>query len=156
MIFEHEPEPMSEKVAAAHRAHMYHQVAGVEELEGTYPYTLERSVKNFKLNKYLHDLVIPEHRALFKSDPEKSFELAGLPELERDMIRRLDWLALIRHGAIFFVLEKLAAVSGVPNPAVYAAFRSMSLDDFQKTRNAAVTYGVGGKETQDKVEAAGK
>ena len=72
------------------------------------------------------------------------------------MIRRLDWLALIRHGAIFFVLEKLAAVSGVPNPAVYAAFRSMSLDDFQKTRNAAVTYGVGGKETQDKVEAAGK
>ncbi|MEN9704349.1 MAG: hypothetical protein RLZZ393_228 [Pseudomonadota bacterium] len=156
MIFEHETEPMSEKVAAAHRAHMYHQVAGVEKLEGTYPYTLERSVKNFKLNKYLHDLVIPEHRALFKSDQEKSFELAGLPENERDMIRRLDWLALIRHGAIFFVLEKLAAVSGVPNPAVYAAFRSMSLDDFQKTRNAAVTYGVGGKETQDKVEAAGK
>ena len=34
-------------------------------------------------------------------------ELAGLPENERDMIRRLDWLALIRHGAIFFVLEKL-------------------------------------------------
>jgi gallate dioxygenase len=54
------------------------------------------------------------------------------------------------------VLEKLAAVSGVPNPAVYAAFRSMSLDDFQKTRNAAVTYGVGGKETQAKVEASGK
>ncbi|MFM1886404.1 MAG: hypothetical protein RL026_1561 [Pseudomonadota bacterium] len=156
MIFDHEPEPMSAKVAEAHRAHMYHQVAGVEKLPGTYPYTLERSVKNFRLNKYLHDLVIPEHRALFKSDQEKSFEQAGLPEVERDMIRRLDWLALIRHGAIFFVLEKLAAVSGVPNPAVYAAFRSMTLDEFQKTRNAAVTYGVGGKETQAKVEASGK
>ncbi len=156
MIFEHDAEPMPAKVAEAHRAHMTHQVDGIEKLDGTHPFTLERSVKNYRLNKYLRDLVIPEHRALFKSDPEKSFEQAGLPENERDMIRRLDWLALIRHGAIFFVLEKLAAVSGVPNPAVYAAFRGMSLDDFQKTRNAAVTYGVGGKETQAKVEATGK
>jgi gallate dioxygenase len=156
MIFEHDAEPMPAKVAEAHRAHMYHQVDGIEKLDGTHPFTLERSVKNYRLNKYLRDLVIPEHRALFKSDQEKSFEQAGLPENERDMIRRLDWLALIRHGAIFFVLEKLAAVSAVPNPAVYAAFRGMTLDEFQKTRNAAVTYGVGGKETQDKVEASGK
>ena len=71
------------------------------------------------------------------------------------MIRRLDWIALQRYGAIFFVLEKLAAVSGVSNPAVYAQFRGMTIDEFQKTRNAAVTYGVGGKETQNLVEASG-
>ena len=155
MIFEHDPEPMSEKVAAAHRAHMYHQVAGVEKLEGTYPFTLERSVGHYRVNKFLHDLIYPAHRALFKSDPERAFEESKLSAQERDMIRRLDWIALLRYGAIFFVLEKLAAVSGVSNPAVYAQFRGMTIDEFQKTRNAAVTYGVGGKETQNQVEASG-
>ena len=155
MIFEHDPEPMSEKVAAAHRAHMYHQVAGVEKLEGTYPFTLERSVGHYRVNKFLHDLIYPAHRALFKSDPERAFEESKLSAQERDMIRRLDWIALQRYGAIFFVLEKLAAVSGVSNPAVYAQFRGMTIDEFQKTRNAAVTYGVGGKETQNQVEASG-
>jgi len=155
MIFEHDPEPMSEKVAAAHRAHMYHQVAGVENLEGTYPFTLERSVGHYRVNKFLHDLIYPAHRALFKSDPERAFEESKLSAQERDMIRRLDWIALLRYGAIFFVLEKLAAVSGVSNPAVYAQFRGMTIDEFQKTRNAAVTYGVGGKETQNQVEASG-
>ena len=155
MIFEHDPEPMSEKVAAAHRAHMYHQVAGVENLEGTYPFTLERSVGHYRVNKFLHDLIYPAHRALFKSDPERAFEESKLSAQERDMIRRLDWIALLRYGAIFFVLEKLAAVSGVSNPAVYAQFRGMTIDEFQKTRNAAVTYGVGGKETQQQVEASG-
>ena len=32
------------------------------------------------------------------------------------------------------MLEKLGAVTGVPNPAIYAAFKGMSLDDLQKTR----------------------
>jgi gallate dioxygenase len=53
---------------------------------------------------------------------------------------------MIQYGVIFFMLEKLGAVTGVPNPAIYAAFKGMSLDDFQKTRNAAITYGVAGKD----------
>ena len=69
------------------------------------------------------------------------------------MIRRRDWQALIRHGAIFFVLEKMAAVLGVSNPAVYAAFQGKSLEDFLKTRNTQVVYSVGGQEAHDKVEA---
>lgn len=155
MIFEHDPEPMSEQAAAAHRAHMYAQVAGIEKLHGTYPFTLERSVGHYRINKFLHDLIYPAHRALFKSNPERAFEESKLPENERDMIRRLDWRAMIQYGAIFFVLEKLAAVSGVSNLHVYAAMRGQSLEDFQKTRNAAVTYGVGGAETQKQVEASG-
>jgi gallate dioxygenase len=62
----------------------------------------------------------------------------------------------MQYGAIFFVLEKLAAVSGVSNPQVYAAMRGVSLAEFQKTRNAAVTYGTGGQETHAQVEASGK
>ena len=151
LIYENLAEPMPEHVAAAHRAHMGLQLAGGEKLEGTYPFDLERSVTHYQLNKFLHDLVIPEHRAAFLADPEALFEEHGLPENERDMIRRRDWQALIRYGAIFFVLEKLAAVVGVSNPAVYAAFRGQSLEDFLKTRNAQVVYSVGGQETEGKI-----
>ena len=36
-----------------------------------------------------------------------------------------------------------AAVSGVGNIAVYAAMRGESVEDFQKTRASAISYGVG-------------
>ena len=71
------------------------------------------------------------------------------------MIRRRDWQALIRHGAIFFVLEKFAAVVGVSNLHVYAAMRGETLEEFQKTRNAQVLYSTGGSEVQDKLEKTG-
>ena len=58
------------------------------------------------------------------------------------MVRRRDWRALIQYGAIFFVLEKLGAVSGVSNLHIYAAMRGQSLEEFQKTRNAQVLYSV--------------
>ena len=66
---------------------------------------------------------------------------------------RKDWLGLVRYGVCFFVLEKFAAVIGVSNIHVYAAFRGQSLEDFQKTRNAQVLYSVGGKETLEKADA---
>jgi gallate dioxygenase len=156
MILENQAEPMSARLAQEARDKAGYQLKGIEQLEGTYPFDLERSVKNYRLNRFLHDLVIPEHRALFNSDPEAAFEKAQLSDQERDMIRRRDWRALMQYGAIFFVLEKLAAVSGVSNLHVYAAMRGQSLDDFQKTRNAQVVYGVGGTETQAKVEASGR
>jgi gallate dioxygenase len=154
-IYENQAEPMTAEAAAAARAKSAEQLKGIDALEGTYPFDLDRSVGHFRLNKYLHDMVIPEHRALFKSDEEASYEKAGLSEQERDMLRRRDWRALMQYGAIFFVLEKLAAVTGVSNLHVYAHMRGQSLDEFQKTRNAQVVYGVGGKEAQAKVEASG-
>jgi gallate dioxygenase len=68
-----------------------------------------------------------------------------LSEEECDLLRRRDWRGLIQYGAIFFVLEKLAAVVGVPNLQVYAAMRGQSLEDFMKTRNQQVLYSVAGK-----------
>ncbi len=46
------------------------------------------------------------------------------------------------------MLEKLGAVTGVGNIHIYAAMKGMSVEDFQKTRNAAITYAVGGKEKE--------
>jgi gallate dioxygenase len=153
-IFENQAEPMGEREAEEHRRKAQQQLAGIEELEGTYAFDLERSVGHYRINKFLHELVVPAHREAFLSDPEALFEQWELSAEERDLIRKRDWIGLNRYGAIFFVLEKLAAVLGVPNPHVYAQFRGMSVDEFQKTRNAQVVYGVGGGGSKDKVEAA--
>ncbi|MBI1684292.1 gallate dioxygenase [Caulobacter hibisci] len=118
------------------------QLEGVEDLEGTYPFTLEISAKGYRINRFLQALVGPEARAAFLADPEAAFEAAALSTEERDLIRRRDWGGLIRYGAIFFVLEKLGAVLGVPNPQIYAAMKGMTLDAFLATRNAQITYSV--------------
>jgi gallate dioxygenase len=128
------------------------QLAGVEELTGTYPFTLERSVKAYRLNKYLHNLIDPEFRKRFRADEEATYASAELSDEERDLLRSRNWIGLIQYGVIFFVLEKLGAVLGVGNPHIYAAFRGESIDEFQKSRNAAVMYSVAGKESVDTVK----
>ena len=111
------------------------QLKGIETLEGTYLFTLERSARALRLNRFLHGLTRPGQRALFKQDAEAAFEQAGLAAEERRMVRSLDWPALIRCGASFFCLEKLARVRGVSNPEMVAAFRGETLEQFLKTRN---------------------
>jgi gallate dioxygenase len=128
------------------RDHADQQLKGIERLSGSYPFTIERSVGAYRLNKFLHSLVQPDLRAAFMADPEAAFESAGLTEVERDLVRRRDWIGLIRYGVIFFMLEKLGAVIGVSNLHIYASMRGQSLQDFQQTRNSQVLYSVAGKD----------
>lgn len=146
MIFEEGADLPPAESDAALRERMGHQLAGIEKIEGTYPYTIERSVKGFRLNRFLHSLIDPAIRARFKADEEGTLTAADLSDEERDLIRRRDWIGMIRYGAIFFMLEKLGAVTGVGNIHIYAAMKGMSVENFQKTRNAAITYGVAGKD----------
>jgi gallate dioxygenase len=148
MIFEEVSKDAPVEPVEQTRERAWHDYAGSEELEGTYPFTIERSVKGFRINHFLHSLTDPKVRRAFKEDEEVALAAADLSDEERDLIRRRDWIGMIHYGVIFFMLEKLGAVTGVPNPAIYAAFRGMSLDDFQKTRNAAITYGVAGKDAK--------
>jgi gallate dioxygenase len=110
------------------------QLAGIEELEGTYVFDLERSAKGLRLNRFLHGLTVPAKRELFKSDPEAAFEQAKLTEEERRMVRALDWRGMIRYGASFFCLEKLGRVQGVSNPEMVAHMRGETLEVFLRTR----------------------
>ncbi len=144
-IYEGIDEPDANEVER-HRVHMEEQLAGIEKLPGSYPFTLERSVRAYRINDYLHRMVEPAHRSAFLSDPEASFAAAGLTEEERDLIRQRDWRGLIHYGAIFFGLEKLGAVVGVSNLHIYAHMRGQSLEEFQKTRNTKALYSVAGKD----------
>ncbi|HEY6786155.1 MAG TPA: hypothetical protein VI365_02480 [Trebonia sp.] len=69
---------------------------------------------------------------------------ADLTDEERDLIRRRDWPGMIRYGVIFFMLEKLAAITGISNLHVHAAMRGERLEDFLKTRNTQAVYSVAG------------
>jgi len=110
------------------------QLKGVEKLGGTYLFDLATSAKAMRLNRFLHGFTVAAHRELFKADPEAAFDKAGLSAEERRMVRELDWAALMRYGASFFCLEKLARVKGVSNPEMVAGFRGETLEAFLKTR----------------------
>jgi gallate dioxygenase len=142
VVFEDDSQEVDPESATQYRERIAREWAGIEKLQGTYPFTLDRSVKAYRLNAFLHRLVEPEFRRRFLADPEPMFEESGLTEVERDMVRRRDWRALIHYGVIFFLLEKLGAVLGTTNLHIYAAMRGQSLEDFQKTRNAQILYSV--------------
>jgi gallate dioxygenase len=149
-IFENDSDDSTDESLAEYRDRIGRQWAGIEKLEGTYPFTLDRSVKAYRLNHFLHQLIEPEFRQQFLRDPEPLFEQARLTDEERDLVRRRDWRGLIRYGAIFFLLEKFGATVGTTNLHIYAAMRGQSLDDFQKTRNAKVLYSVAGQDSGKK------
>ena len=97
-----------------------------------YLFDLELSARGLRLNRFLHDFVFPEKRKAFVENPETAMK--NLSEEEKEMVRRLDWKAMMDHGASFFCLEKLARVKGVSNPQMVAAFRGETLEAFLKTR----------------------
>ena len=121
---------------------------GLEKLEGTYPFTIDRSVKAFRLNTFLHELI---EAGLPQAVPGRSGAVVrAMPARRR---KSATWsaaatgAALIHYGVIFFLLEKFGAVVGTTNLHIYAAMRGQSLEDFQKTRNAQVLYSVAGQDT---------
>ncbi|MGJ4952009.1 gallate dioxygenase [Bradyrhizobium sp. HKCCYLS20291] len=138
---------------AAYRAHMAHELAGAETLAGTYPFTQARSQANFRINDFLHRLVIPAHRQRFVEDFDALADQFELTEEERELIRNRRWIEMIRRGVSFFVLEKMAAVIGVSNPEVYAAFRGETLEAFLKTRKVPMRYSVAGGAKADAIDA---
>jgi gallate dioxygenase len=144
VIYEDVPEADETPGVEAYLAKARREYDGIAKIEGSYPFTFDRSSRAYRLNRYLHGIIQPELRGRFLYDREGSYVRGELTEEEKEMLRRLDWRALIRYGVIFFILEKLGAAVGVTNQHIYAAMRGESLEDFQKTRKNAVLYSVAG------------
>jgi gallate dioxygenase len=144
LVFEDTGAAPSKAGVDAYRAHVGYELAGAEKLEGTYPFTLDSSRANYRVNAFLHRLIVPAHRARFKNDFDALAMEYGLTEEETGLIKNREWLKLIQRGVSFFVLEKMAAVLGVSNPEVYAHFRGETLEQYLATRKQAITYSVAG------------
>ncbi|SDH78994.1 protocatechuate 4,5-dioxygenase alpha subunit [Vibrio xiamenensis] len=144
VIYEDLAASFDEQSAERYRQHIHAELKGAEALPGTYPFGLELAHRAYRLNDFLHRLIEPAHREKFSSNPQALFEEFKLTEQEQTMIVERQWIEMIRYGVIFFLLEKLGAVLGVPNPHIYAAMRGEDIDTFQRTRNVAMNYSVSG------------
>jgi gallate dioxygenase len=146
VIYEDIPGQDEGESPAAHLARAVREYGGIASLEGSYPFDFDRSSRAYRLNKYLHGIIQPELRGRFLYDREGSYNRGGLNEEEKEMLRKLDWKALIQYGVIFFLLEKLGAAVGATNQDIYASMRGESLEAFLATRPSPVTYNVAGVE----------
>jgi gallate dioxygenase len=143
VLYEDVPEANEARSVAEYADKARREYHGVNEIEGSYPFSLDRSARAYRLNKYLHGIIQPELRGRFLYD-RRLMRQSRLNEEEKDMLRRLDWAALIKYGVIFFILEKLGAAVGSTNQHIYAGMRGETLEQFQKTRKNAVLYSVAG------------
>ncbi|MFO6299071.1 gallate dioxygenase [Rahnella selenatireducens] len=145
LILENQSREAPVDVQQRQRDKIAQQLAGVEKLPGTYPFTQARSLKAFRMNRFLHRLIQPAWRERFLTDQNAMFAENKLTADEQKLLRELDWRGMIHYGVSFFLLEKLGAVVGVSNLHIYSAMRGETLEEFQKTRNQQVLYSVAGK-----------
>ena len=143
IIFENQSHT-DEATNEAHRAHVDHQLKGVDQIAGTHPFTLEVSHRAYRINDFLHRLIEPAHRQRFVDEPKALFKEFGLSAQECELLNQRDWIGLIHYGVIFFSLEKMAAVLGMTNLDVYAQMSGKTLEAFLETRKVAMTYSVSG------------
>ncbi|MCS2159345.1 gallate dioxygenase [Scandinavium sp. H11S7] len=145
LILENQSREAPYDVQQRQRDKIAQQMAGVEKLPGTYPFTQARSLKALRINRFLHRLIQPAWRERFLTDQHALFAENKLTSEEQQLLRELDWRGMIHYGVSFFLLEKLGAVVGVSNLHIYSAMRGETLEEFQKTRNQQVLYSVAGK-----------
>ncbi|WP_223510189.1 gallate dioxygenase [Rahnella sp. GSA61A] len=145
LILENQSREAPYDVQQRQRDKIAQQMAGVEKLPGTYPFTQARSLKALRINRFLHRLIQPAWRERFLTDQHALFAENKLTDEEQQLLRELDWRGMIHYGVSFFLLEKLGAVVGVSNLHIYSAMRGETLEEFQKTRNQQVLYSVAGK-----------
>ena len=113
---------------------MNRQLAGADDIAGTYLFDLRASAKALRLNRFFWGLTHANARDRFAADPEATMRDAGLSDVEMELVRARDWLGLVRYGANFFVLEKFARVVRMSNLEVYAEMRGETFDAFMQTR----------------------
>src|SRR3954454_11857590 len=59
----------------------------------------DTATRGIRLNKAAYSLKHPEQRELFASDDEAWMDQFGLTDEEKDLMRRRDWIGLLRGGA---------------------------------------------------------
>ena len=110
------------------------QLEGIEQLEGTYPFDIRQSYHARRLNRFLWNLRLAEHRAAFVADEAKACRDVGLSDEETSLVLNRNWLGMVKYGVPMFCIEKIARVLKITNLEIYAIFRGESFEDFLKTR----------------------
>ena len=105
-----------------------------KKLKDTFVFTGERSAKGYAMNKLASSLTKPDNREAFLADEDAYMDRFGLPEDQKDMIRRRDWAAIIEAGGNIYLIMKIAATLGIILFAMGAQMRGETLDEFMASR----------------------
>jgi protocatechuate 4,5-dioxygenase alpha chain len=95
------------------------------------------SRQGYRINKLCISLTSDATRAEFKADEEAYMAKFGLTEAERDLVRRRDFLGLIKGGGNIYMLLKLGSATGNGLYAMGAQQRGETLRQFLATRNVS-------------------
>lgn len=91
LILENQSREAPYDVQQRQRDKIAQQMAGVEKLPGTYPFTQARSLKALRINRFLHRLIQPAWRERFLTDQKAMFAENKLTDEEQKLLRELDW-----------------------------------------------------------------
>ena len=104
-------------------------------IDGTYVFDWRLSRKGYRLNKLAYSLSRAENRDAFKENEEAYFDRFDLSEEEKDLIRKRDFLGLIRNGTNIYMMLKLGAATGNGLYQMGAQQRGETYQEFLATRN---------------------
>ncbi len=106
-------------------------------IPGTYVFDHTRSRLGYELNRMAHSLTDPENRKLYQADEEAYLARYKLSDVQKDAIRRRDWLTLMRDcGGNIYYIYKLGATVGHGLYHMGAQMRGETYEKFLQTRNA--------------------
>lgn len=105
-----------------------------KKLKDTFVFTGERSAQGYAMNKLASSMTVPDNREEFLADEDAYMDRFGLPEDQKDMIRRRDWAAMIEAGGNIYLIMKIAATLGIILFAMGAQMRGETLDNFMASR----------------------
>ena len=101
----------------AYRERIGKELAGIEKLEGTYPFTLERSVRGSGSMNSCTGSSSPSIASSSSPIRSRCSRRPGSPKKNATWSGGATGARMIHYGVIFFMLEKLGAVIGTHEPA---------------------------------------
>lgn len=99
--------------------------------------TTERAQRGYPLTRFLCSMRHARQREALVNDLEGCLRDSGLNALEKDMLRRRDFVAMLDHGAATVAVAKLCRAWGVTLVELGALGRGQSPQDFITERKRA-------------------
>lgn len=109
----------------------------VAPIRGLCRMTPELAQRGYRLSNFLCSLRHAAQRDAAARDLESCLRAHGLSEQEKDMVRRRDFVAMLRHGASTVAVGKACRAWGVTLVELGAIGRGQSPQDFLAERKRA-------------------
>jgi len=102
-----------------------------DDIPGTIIFDGRQAMKGYALNKMCFSFSSAENRDAFRRDEHAYFDTFGIPQDQRDAMKRRDVLAVVQSGGNIYYLAKWAGILGLNVQQVGALQRGMSEETFK-------------------------